>query len=60
MANDLSIPVSVQRAIMLQLIAGNDVEVRMIDDEFIVIGLRKKIEKFKRHYGGEKNIKMNR
>ena len=60
MANDLSIPVSVQRHIMLQLIAGNDVEIRMIDDEFIVIALRKKIEKFKRHPGTERNIKINR
>lgn len=60
MANDLSIPVSVQRHIMLQLIAGNDVEIRMIDDEFIVIALRKKIEKFKRHSGAERNIKVNR
>ncbi len=61
MGNELSIPVSVQKHVMLQLMSGNDVEIRLIDGEFVVISLRKKIEKFSRNYRGEnKNISMHR
>lgn len=61
MGNELSIPVSVQKHVMLQLMSGNDVEIRLIDGEFVVISLRKKIEKFSRNYRGEnKNISINR
>lgn len=59
--NELSIPVSVQKHVMLQLMSGNDVEIRLIDGEFVVISLRKKIEKFSRSYRGEnKNISIHR
>ena len=61
MGNELSIPVSVQKHVMLQLMSGNDVEIRLIDGEFVVISLRKKIEKFSRNYRGEnKNISIHR
>ena len=61
MSNELSIPVSVQKHVMLQLMSGNDVEIRLIDGEFVVISLRKKIEKFSRNYHGEnKNISIHR
>ena len=42
----LELPIAVQRHIMMQLMAGNDVEIRMADGEFRVISLRKKCERF--------------
>lgn len=61
MGNELSIPVSVQKHVMLQLISGNDVEIRLIDGEFVVISLRKKIEKFSRYQRHEnKQIRMSK
>lgn len=42
----LELPIVVQRHIMMQLMAGNDVEIRMADGEFRVISLRKKCERF--------------
>lgn len=43
----LELPASVQRHIMVQLMSGNDVEIRLADGEFRVISLRKKVEKFR-------------
>lgn len=43
----LELPASVQRHIMVQLMSGNDVEIRLADGEFRVISLRKKFEKFR-------------
>lgn len=42
----MELPIAVQRHIMLQLMSGNDVEIRMNDGEFRVISLRKKCERF--------------
>lgn len=42
----LELPIAVQRHIMVQLMSGNDVEIRMQDGEFRVISLRKKCERF--------------
>lgn len=44
--NELTIPLSVQRHIMMQLLCGNDVEIRLQQGEFKVISLRKKCESF--------------
>lgn len=43
---NLTIPVEVQRHIMLQLMSGNDIEVRYIDGEFIIVSARKSIKRF--------------
>jgi hypothetical protein len=43
----LELPIAVQRHIMVQLMSGNDVEIRLADGEFRVISLRKKTEKFR-------------
>lgn len=43
----LELPIDVQRHIMVQLMSGNDVEIRLADGEFRVISLRKKTEKFR-------------
>ena len=42
----LELPIAVQRHIMVQLMSGNDVEIRISDGEFRVIALRKKCERF--------------
>lgn len=47
--NELTIPLSVQRHIMMQLLCGNDVEIRLQQGEFKVISLRKKCESFPCH-----------
>ena len=52
----LELPREVQRHIMVQLMSGNDVEIRLADGEFRVISLRKKCEKFRitdRMYNGK-------
>ena len=52
----LELPIAVQRHIMVQLMSGNDVEIRMQDGEFRVISLRKKCERFpitSRMYNGK-------
>ena len=52
----LELPISVQRHIMVQLMSGNDVEIRLSDGEFKVISLRKKCERFpvnSRMYNGK-------
>ena len=56
----LELPIAVQRHIMVQLMSGNDVEIRLSDGEFKVVSLRKKVEKFKitgNMYGGNNKIK---
>lgn len=52
----MELPIAVQRHIMLQLMSGNDVEIRLNDGEFRVISLQKKCERFpitNRMYHGE-------
>lgn len=46
MGNDLTLPLSVQRHICMQLMCGNDVEIRLQNGEYKVISLRKKVESF--------------
>lgn len=43
---NLTIPSEVQRHIMIQLMSGNDIEVRHVDDEFIIVSSRKSIKRF--------------
>ena len=43
----LELPIAVQRHIMVQLMSGNDVEIRLSDGEFKVVSLRKKVERFR-------------
>lgn len=43
---DFRIPEEVQKAMMIQFMSGSDTEVRYINGEFIVIGLRKTIQRF--------------
>lgn len=42
----LELPQAVQRHVMVQLMSGNDVEIRLSDGEFRVISLRKRCETF--------------
>lgn len=54
----LELPIAVQRHIMVQLMSGNDVEIRLSDGEFKVLSLRKKCEKFpitQKMYNGNDN-----
>lgn len=56
----LELPTAVQRHIMVQLMSGNDVEIRMSEGEFKVIALRKKCERFpitQKMYNGSKITK---
>ena len=43
---NLTIPSEVQRHIMIQLMSGNDIEVRYVDGEFIIVSSRKSIKRF--------------
>lgn len=43
---NLTIPAEVQRHIMIQLMSGNDIEVRYVDGEFIIVSSRKSIKRF--------------
>lgn len=54
----LDIPVNVQREIMIQIMSGNDVELRYINDEFIVVASRKSVKRFSD--SGEERIKQHK
>lgn len=57
----LELPIAVQRHIMVQLMSGNDVEIRLADGEFRVLSLRKKVTSFpiteKMYHGNIKKSK---